>query len=133
MPVSPDVHPESEGRIKGLLTIGTGLASPPTELLTVVWLEALLPAAAPALMAPSIPAIAASILANCVLEATELVIEARAWRPSSLCAGFGEARVRVEQLRKISQRRMAPLKEELGLILYTLSRSLTCSIEFRHS
>ncbi len=106
MPVSPEVHPESEGRVKGLLTRGTGLASPAPELLTVVWVEALR------------ALIAEEKFADCVLETAELVTEARAWRASNPCGGLGEARIKVEQVRKISQRRVAPFEEDTGFIFY---------------
>lgn len=113
MLVSPGVHPESEGRSRGTLTNGTEVV---LDVLTVVWLEAFLAAAAPALMPPTMAARAASRLADGVLEAMELVIEARAWRASSLCDGLGEGRVRVGTIRKPSHRSVAPLKE---FIFYT--------------
>lgn len=127
MLVSPGVHPESEGRSKGTLTMGTEVVDVLTvvwllaflaaaAVLTVVWLEAFLAAAAPALMPPTMAARAASRLADGVLEAMELVIEARAWRASSLCDGLGEGRVRVGTIRKPSHRSVAPLKE---FIFYT--------------
>ena len=105
--VSPNVHPEIEGRNKGILTMGKpGPAPPPPpELLTVVWLEAL-------------PPVVASIFADCVLEATELVIEAEPWGAAHLCVGLWKARVRGEQIRKTSQRKVAPLEEDTGFIFH---------------
>lgn len=84
------------------------------DVLTAVWLEAFLPAATPSLMAPTMPAIAASRLADGVLDAAAaLVIEVCAWRASSLCDGLGgEGKVRAGRIRKASHRSVAPLKEE---------------------